>query len=424
MLFRIAAMGKYFLFCILCVLSSEAVFAQSNERVYEELDFRFVTPGARATAMGKTFVGLADDATAAYTNPAGLSNLLEQELSFEAITTQIDHHRFIPSENGETQVFGDRVFAPSFFSYALPRKSFTFSFFRNVVQDHEEDFQWAPRFIPSINETENGYSGSLSVDAENYGLGASYLINPQISIGGTLTVSRIDANISGRTGRVGVRNGTDTIDADTALGAILGLLVKPNKKWSIGAVYNTGSKFELVTKAFGRFTTGTDVVDLSGNYSIDYVIPNRLSVGSSYRWNERFTVAFDLSRIFYSQLITENFLILDFRDTSTVKNYFIEDVFEGHFGAEYRLYYRNRVIAFRAGMYTDPDHQLHFRATPGQDQRTVNVLSFRFNSLEQKTDLGVTFGAGIALANRVQIDSAFSFSRDSDDFVLSFVLKL
>src|SRR5262245_8603133 len=36
------------------------VFAQSNERVYEELDFRFVTPGARAVAMGKTFVGLAD----------------------------------------------------------------------------------------------------------------------------------------------------------------------------------------------------------------------------------------------------------------------------------------------------------------------------------------------------------------------------
>ena len=37
---------------------------QTNERIYEDLDFRFVTPGARAVGMGKTFVGLADDATA------------------------------------------------------------------------------------------------------------------------------------------------------------------------------------------------------------------------------------------------------------------------------------------------------------------------------------------------------------------------
>ena len=40
------------------------------------LDFLFATPGARAVGMGKAFVGLADDATAAYSNPAGLSNLL------------------------------------------------------------------------------------------------------------------------------------------------------------------------------------------------------------------------------------------------------------------------------------------------------------------------------------------------------------
>ena len=39
--------------------------AQTNERIYEGLNFRFVTPGARAVGMGVTFIGLADDATAA-----------------------------------------------------------------------------------------------------------------------------------------------------------------------------------------------------------------------------------------------------------------------------------------------------------------------------------------------------------------------
>ncbi|HTQ81163.1 MAG TPA: hypothetical protein VMM92_14285 [Thermoanaerobaculia bacterium] len=38
--------------------------------------FNFSTPGARSLAMGGAFIGLADDATAAYTNPAGLSNLM------------------------------------------------------------------------------------------------------------------------------------------------------------------------------------------------------------------------------------------------------------------------------------------------------------------------------------------------------------
>ena len=88
------------------------------------------------------------------------------------------------------------------------------------------------------------------------------------------------------------------------------------------------------------------------------------------------------------------------------------------------MYYRNHTIAFRAGFFTDPDHQLHFLALPGTDPLAIDVLSFRFNSLKPETNWGGTFGAGIALANRIQIDSAFSFSSDSKDIVLSFVLKL
>ena len=86
----------------LCAATTPAI-AQTNERIYEDLDFRFVTPGARAVAMGKTFIGLGDDATAAVSNPAGLSNLLEQEFSFEFTGTKIKHQRFFPSEAGELQ---------------------------------------------------------------------------------------------------------------------------------------------------------------------------------------------------------------------------------------------------------------------------------------------------------------------------------
>ena len=104
------------------LLMSEAN-AQTNERIYEDLDFRFVTPGARAVGMGKTFVGLADDATAAASNPAGMSNLLEQEFSFEFIGTQIKHARFVPGATPPTETFGDYVATPSFLSSAVTSRN-------------------------------------------------------------------------------------------------------------------------------------------------------------------------------------------------------------------------------------------------------------------------------------------------------------
>jgi long-chain fatty acid transport protein len=47
------------------------------------LQFSFNNPGARSLGMGGAFLALADDATAAYTNPAGLSHLSKPEFSME-----------------------------------------------------------------------------------------------------------------------------------------------------------------------------------------------------------------------------------------------------------------------------------------------------------------------------------------------------
>ena len=54
-----------------------ALIAADNQSF--NLNFRFNSPGARANGMGGAFIGVADDATAAYTNPAGLTILTEPE---------------------------------------------------------------------------------------------------------------------------------------------------------------------------------------------------------------------------------------------------------------------------------------------------------------------------------------------------------
>src|ERR1051326_8427092 len=48
------------------------------------LQFNFGNPGARSLGMGGAFLGLADDASAAEANPAGLTILRKPEVSIEA----------------------------------------------------------------------------------------------------------------------------------------------------------------------------------------------------------------------------------------------------------------------------------------------------------------------------------------------------
>ena len=412
---------------VLILVWAGGLSAQTNERLYEDLGFRFVTPGARAIAMGKTFVGLADDATAAYSNPAGLSNLLQQELSFEVNSNQIKHHRNIPSERNETAVFGERVTAPSFFSYAAPAGSFTLSAFRNVVQDYEEKFQFRGRFIPAIGRFENGAFGDISISAVNYGFGGSYLLNRRLSVGGSFILTHLDVNTRGGTGNPdSPRNHTETDDTDDAVSFILGVLFKPIPSISIGGVYNGKATFHLQEKLTGQyFLEPGDIITFKGvMVPIDYVIPDRIAAGVSWKAGDALTLCMDVARIRYSQQITENFLVLDFINQLSPANYHIKDVTEIHGGMEYRFYTRSLAWALRAGVFTDPSHPLLFRRLPDTPDFAAAVEGFRFNDSRGSNQVGGTFGFGAAISNRIQLDGAFSFNRESEEVVLSFVWKL
>ena len=421
---------------ILLAASVLPAAAQTNERIYEDLDFRFVTPGARAVAMGKTFIGLADDATAAVSNPAGLSNLLEQEFSFEFTGTKIKHQRFIPGVDGQVDTFGDTVVTPSFFSYVVPVRRATISVFINSVQDYRESFEFGDRFIPSLGDFEDGSFGSLSAQVNSYGVGGAYVINRYLSVGGSAVFQSLNLASEARSGTpLNPRNGTNTIDSDLAWSGLAGVLLKPTPSVAIGATYNKGTVFDVETRLFGRFlitipTTPpirTDVVRTGEVREINYVVPDRYSAGASWRALNSLTVLADVGYVKYSQQITDKFLIADFQDPAaglTPDNYFIDDVFEFHAGAEWRWYGR-RTFSLRGGIYTDPDHRLRFQSGGNDPSHPADPLSnFRFNTGRSTTDVGVTGGGGVTLFNRVQIDGAVSFSPDANQLVVSTVVRL
>src|SRR6185436_2563794 len=67
-----------------CALASfRSARALTDEEILRDFRFNFNTPGARAMAMGGAYVGVADDATAADANPAGLCNLTTGQVFVE-----------------------------------------------------------------------------------------------------------------------------------------------------------------------------------------------------------------------------------------------------------------------------------------------------------------------------------------------------
>jgi long-subunit fatty acid transport protein len=420
----------------LCAAATPAI-AQTNERIYEDLDFRFVTPGARAVAMGKTFIGLADDATAAVSNPAGLSNLLEQEFSFEFTGTKIKHQRYFPTEAGELQTFGEVVLTPSFFSYVVPLGRATLSVFRNSLQNYRERYEIGGRFVPALNATEDGTFGNISARVESFGFGGAYVFSRYVSVGGSATLVSLDLASEARSGTpLNPRNGTNTIDSDLRWSGVAGVLLKPTSRLAFGFTYNKGSVFEVTTNLFGNFLftlpgdppRRIDVNRTGEEHLVNYVVPDRYSTGMSWRPSNTMTVLWDVSRVNYSQQITDKFLIVDFYDPAagvTPDNFFINDVYEMHAGIEWRHYGARTTFALRGGAFTDPDHRLRFRSGGNNpDHPADSLLNFRFNTGRSKTDVGFTAGGGVTLLNRVQIDAATSFSPDATDLVVSMVVRL
>ena len=71
-----------------CLALPAAAAAQSTAQF--PVQFNFLTPGARSMAMGGAFVGAADDATAAFTNPAGLAFFGKVQVAFEGRFNRVE----------------------------------------------------------------------------------------------------------------------------------------------------------------------------------------------------------------------------------------------------------------------------------------------------------------------------------------------
>src|SRR3989441_4042080 len=151
----------------------------SNTETFGGFQFNFNNPGARALGMGGAFIGVADDATAAVTNPAGLVILQRPELSGEVKFTRFKNNikafsnspSDAPTATVHDKDFDDSVTTPSFFSFVYPTERLIVAVFMRELVNFESNFKTNGVFAPDGRLL--AAKSSLDVTALNVGTGVA-----------------------------------------------------------------------------------------------------------------------------------------------------------------------------------------------------------------------------------------------------------
>lgn len=414
--------------------------ALSNDEMTSQLQFNFLTPGARATALGGAFIGLSDDATAVESNPAGLTILKSPEISLEfkhlTYTVEPVYANRTPETDITRREFDNSIESVSFISAVYPYKRFIFSLYRQEWVNYESSYRTDayPIYLPGI---EGGFlPGDRSVDLTitNYGFGIavqlleglSFAVSPRRSeMKMRLSNTMFDAAPGPTTfmeDDIWIDTKIDDEDSGYSLNA--GILWKLHPKISIGTVYKTGTTFKAKRTYFSRSEESGEMINI-GRFYPDFVeftlrIPTSYGTGIAFRATDYLTFTLDVMHIHYEDLLEDFDLSYLASDVYSEENYTIDNTTEFHVGMEYIIPFDERFLALRAGIYTEPDHSLHFTGTTGDPDADLAGKTLFPGGKDQ---LHLTGGLGLVVNERLQLDTAVNIADHSSQISLSAVYR-
>lgn len=422
---------------------SSPVCALTDEEAFAQFQFNFMTPGARATAMGGAFIGLADDATAADTNPAGLTNLSAPEIfgelkHFTYSTEHIYSNVSIRPDSVNLEIvekeYNDQVESLPFLSLVYPYKCFAFSLYLQESVNYKNSYRTDAHTI-GLPGSYNPQTGDIyvilprdtSVDllVANYGVGMAFEVIEGFSAAISLRRSSLDMqshSTSFKHDTVQASASTDfsnadvfataSIDgADTAYSVNAGLLWKLHPNISLGAVYRSGSEFHVAETFSGASDYNADAAE----FTLD--LPDVFGGGLAWRVTEFFTVTLDVLHLRYAELLNDFNIVWNQAQLDSA-NFTVQDATEAHVGVEYVFTVGERYLALRAGGYNEPDHTIRFTGTTGDP----NEDAFRKRLFPGGDDqFHITGGMGIIMNQHLQIDTAVNIAETSTQISLSVV---
>ncbi|MBN2134713.1 MAG: outer membrane protein transport protein [Acidobacteria bacterium] len=412
------------------LLIGSMVFAQVDEELFQGYQFNFFPPGARAMAMGGAFIGLADDATAAYSNPAGMVILSKPEISGEI--KFMDYTTLRASESlvyytGELTEFGESVFSPSFASFVYPMGNISVGVSMSNFINYKENVTWEARLVPGADWYFYGGTGSMEIQGYNFSASVAARLSDQFSIGATVNYVMFDmytdtqlVNILGTP-----QNESIMDDSDSGIGFTVGILFSPNEMISIGAVYSYLPKVTL-TQDLWSGTAETGVMQTPIDVPIN--LPDRFGAGIAFRPTDRLVILADVIMTQYSQItehVTAKFNT--FQDAwiargEDVSDYIqTDDTTEIHAGIEYAVVTGETPVFVRGGVFTNPNHRPYYSGQWLEDAYYWNLTEY--STQISDTEVGITFGLG-AVFGQIQIDGAYLISDSVNQGTVSVVIHL
>jgi long-chain fatty acid transport protein len=396
--------------------------AEAQPLTIPRFDFSFSNPGARSLGFGGAFAALADDATAAYANPAGLVQLAAPEVSFETRFWRrspsfiaggrtdgeptgigIDTRKGLVYGRDHSQDFG-----PSFASVVIPKGRWSFAVYGHQLAQFEQSaesqgfFSDEDFFFPFGLFRSAALRETVDLEVTTAGTAAGWRMNDRLSFGLGIVVSDVslkarsdtyfpsDSPESGAYQIVSFleesRLYTTTLAIDgTAVTVNAGVLGKVSDQLSASLFYRQGGE----VKGTAEFTLAPVFETPPFETGAKFKVPDVAGAGLAYRSRSgRVTLATEVDRVGYARLQVEDSDGLDYQDS-----------WEYHFGAEYALLRFTPILALRAGAWLE---------------------STRESLAEDDTVTHLSAGVGIA-ASTFQIDVGGDLAETGDTASVSLI---
>lgn len=243
--------------------------------------FKLPNQDPESIARGNAFVATADNPSAIYHNPAGITQLEGKQLSFGLynITTDVDYSGVLgkAETNHAVQV--------------VPQLHFVYS---------PEDSPWsyglgvyAP-FGLSIDYGDNNPFNTLAQEGTlayvSFAPTVAYQVSDSLSIGGSATINYSDIEFHRAITSVADRFSFEGNDLD--IGLNFGVRWQPHDQWSFGLSYKaeTQMNYDGRSRATAAFSPDTNWRDTSASL----VFPQSLDLGVSYRPNKNWNIEFNV----------------------------------------------------------------------------------------------------------------------------------
>lgn len=394
--------------------------------------------------FGGAFVALADDATAAFANPAGLVQLLEPEVSIEGrswsySTPNVEGGRFFGSPSGQgldtsaglrIEESSAELSGLSFVSLVYPGRDWSVAFYRHQLANYEffgatgAIFAGPSPGLPAGRARSGDLRKAFNMDVVGYGVSGAYRVTDWLSLGFGLSYSEgrvawlsevfaayaaeppTDADFyraeSGFAPEMLVSTTSSLWTDSHDWSGLAGLLLQPSERWSLGVVWRDSPKLEGTSEVVAgpmndEYDSGALVQSGSGRLRL----PSVLGVGAAFRSrDDRLTVGLEWDRVSYSDIL---------ESTGASPEFVLDDGDELHVGAEYAFVGAKPIAAVRLGAWLDPAHRVDYR---GEDWVAQAVLDPGSDEIHLAVGFGLAF-------ERFQIDIGVDLSALADTASLS-----